>query len=318
MKVGIDISKDTFDVALQLQPGEAVRAAKYTYSIQGINKFKKTLSNDAHCVMEATGPYWYRLAIELWSDGYTVSVVNPLQIRRFAQMRLNRVKTDPADARIICDYAQTINPSPSSPPAAYVTQLKELRMVREQLQKTLTAFRNQLHALHQMHLADKVAVSACKKMITTVNHQMKTIDQQMVTLVHQECRSLFELLQSIPSIGSRSAMELIIATQGFTAFDQAKHFAAYIGICPRPYQSGTSVVGTGHICKLGMAGTRTILYLCSLSAVRCNKACQEFYQRLLAAGKPKLVALIAVANKLIRQIFAVVKSNKPFENLCAA
>ena len=99
MKVGIDISKDTFDVAVQFVSGDSYGMAKYNYTPQGIKSFKRTLSKDAHCVMEATGPYWYRLAMDLVNDGYTVSVVNPLQIKRFAQMRLNRAKTDPADAR---------------------------------------------------------------------------------------------------------------------------------------------------------------------------------------------------------------------------
>jgi transposase len=312
MKRGIDISKDTFDVASQSGTDQPFQMAQYKNTQRGINVFKRSISKDDHCVMEATGPYWYRLAMSLVEDGYKVSVVNPLQIKRFTQMQLKRAKTDAADARMICAYAYMVNPPLFSAPPAYSTHLQELKSVRQQLVKTRTMFSNQLHALNQMHIVDKIALTSCRKMVETINRQLENIQDQMTVLIRKHCQAIFDLLQSIPGIGPCAAVELITATKGFTAFSQAKSFAAYIGICSRPYQSGTSIKGAGHICKLGMSTTRTMMYLCALSAVRHNKACKVFYDRLLKAGKQKLVALIAVANKLIRQVFAVVNNNSPF------
>ncbi len=314
MKIGIDISKDTFDVASRASADAPFQMATYKNTPQGIKRFKSRLTKEDHCVMEATGPYWLRLAISLVEDGYQASVINPLQIKRFAQMQLKRIKTDAADARIICAYALMVNPPLYSPPPAYITHLQELRSVHQQLVKTRTMFRNQLHALKQMHIVDTIALTSCRKMVETINHRLEDINRQMTMLVREHCQATVDLLRSIPSIGPCAAIEIITATKGFTAFSDAKSFAAYIGICPRPYQSGTSINGTGHICKLGMSSTRAMMYMCALSAVRHNKACKVFYDRLVKAGKPKLVALIAVANKLIRQIFAVVNNNSLFHD----
>lgn len=313
MIIGIDISKDTFDVAIPTE--KEYRMTKYQNTPSGINQFIKQLSPTDHCVMEATGPYWYRLANTLAAARYSISVVNPLQIKRFAQMKLSRTKTDPADARIICEYGQLMNPKPYTPPPAYLTQLKELRSLREQLVNSRVSFQNQLHALKQMPCVDTVALRACRKIIETLNREIKNVEQRMHKLLQEHCAALAELIMSIPSIGPCTTVELIVATRGFTAFDSPKQFAAYAGICPRVYQSGTSIAGAGHICKTGMSDTRKILYLCAVSAVRFNQACKQFYHRLVKSGKPKRVALIAVANKLIRQVFAVVRNNKPFVNI---
>jgi transposase len=321
MKHGIDISKDTFDVASQATMDTPPKMTQYKNTPAGIKAFKSRISKDDHSVMEATGPYCFCLATSLVEDGYKVSIVNPLQIKRFAQMQLKRVKTDAADARTICAYAFMVNPELFSSPPAYSTHLQGLKSVRHELLKVRTMFSNQLHALSHMHTADKVAVATCRNMMEFINRKLETINDQMMTLIQEHCQPIFDLLQSIPSIGPCAAIELITTTKGFTAFSNAKSFASYIGICPRPYQSGTSIKGTGHISKLGVSSARSMMYMCALSATRYNKACKVFYERLVKAGKPKLVALIAVANKLIRQVFAVVNNgslfyDKPLSQIC--
>ncbi len=88
---------------------------------------------------------------------------------------------------------------------------------------------------------------------------------------------------------------------------------AYVGFSPRIYQSGTSVKGKGHICKMGKSQIRKLLYMCSLTAVRCNEKCKEMNERLLERGKPKRVAKIAVANKLLKQCFAIVNNGEKYK-----
>lgn len=314
--IGIDISKDTFDVAFSCE-GKHYRVATYSNTTDGIAQFIHDVERAEQCVMEATGPYWYRLAMQLTSDGFCVSVVNPLQIKRFAQMQLRRTKTDAVDACIICAYGERMQPPVFVPPQPYLTRLKQLRSVLGQLIKTRTDFSNQLHAHTHMHLVDTVAVTTCKAMIATVTQQIEDVEDAMERLIEEHCPALYEQLQTIPAIGKKAARELIIAAQQFVTFTNPKQFASYIGLCPRMYQSGTSVKGKGHICKVGMSQTRKILYLCSLSAIRWNKACKVFYERLLVAGKSKMVALIAVANKLLKQVFALVKQGTVYdENFC--
>lgn len=105
---------------------------------------------------------------------------------------------------------------------------------------------------------------------------------------------------------------LIIATDGFGMFENYKQVISYFGLAPRIYESGTSVKGKGHICKMGMGQMRKVLYMAATSAIRCNKACKELYDRLRTKGKPYRVALIAAVNKLIKQAFAIAKSGKPY------
>ena len=104
-------------------------------------------------------------------------------------------------------------------------------------------------------------------------------------------------------------MALIVLSGGFTKFENAKQLCSYIGLSPRIFESGTSVRGKSRICKMGMSRIRAMLYVCAWSAKKCNKACKEFYNRLIEKGKPKKVALIAVANKLLKQAFAIAKSD---------
>ena len=125
-------------------------------------------------------------------------------------------------------------------------------------------------------------------------------------------------LPSIPGMGKKTAMMLVVLSGGFNRFDDYRKLSSYIGLCPRIFESGTSVKGRARICKMGMSRIRAMLYICSWSAKRCNKACRELYERLLAKGKAKKLALIAVANKLLKQAFAIAtqktKYNENYSN----
>ncbi|MEP0985086.1 transposase [Ekhidna sp.] len=110
--IGIDIAKDDFVVA---QGNSELKPVTYPNSNKGISKFIKTLPADAWCTMEATGVYSVRLSSELHEQGINVSVINPLQIKRFAQTKLKRTKTDFVDAQLIAEYGDTMKPEPFSP-----------------------------------------------------------------------------------------------------------------------------------------------------------------------------------------------------------
>lgn len=107
-------------------------------------------------------------------------------------------------------------------------------------------------------------------------------------------------------------MMLIAITDDFTKFEHYKQLIAYVGFSPRIYESGTSVRGKGHICKMGKSQIRKLLYLCTWTAKRYNKTCREMYDRLHAKGKPERVIKIAIANKLLKQAFAVATSKQKY------
>ncbi len=140
--------------------------------------------------------------------------------------------------------------------------------------------------------------------------------QQIAELHYAE---MLANLQSIPGLGKKTAMMLIVLSGGFSRFDDYRKLSSYLGLCPRIFESGSSVKGKARICKMGMSRIRAMLYICSWSAKRCNKACRELYQRLIAKGKAGKMALIAVVNKLLKQAFAIAtqktKYNENYSNI---
>jgi len=114
-------------------------------------------------------------------------------------------------------------------------------------------------------------------------------------------------------MGVKTALFLIVVTDGFEKFETASQLCSYVGITPTIRQSGSSVRGRSRISKVGNKKLRNLLFLCSFSACKHNKACREIYERLVAKGKSKKLALIAVANKLLKQAFAITKSGRPYD-----
>jgi len=296
--VGIDVSKHTFDAKT------TSGVLKFDNSEKGYNEFMAHIDQSTHCVMEATGSYYMKLAYFLFEKGISVSVINPLVIKRFTQMRLIRAKTDKADAVLITKYAELENPDKWNPPVWFINELQQETMVLEGLIKQRTALQNQKEALNQMPHVSEKALSTLDHMLEQLDEQIKDLEESIAKKTKDHFSDLLNVLVSIPGIGKKTAIQLIIITHGFSRFKNSKQLAAYVGISPRIYQSGL-MSGKAKICKMGMGKIRALLYLCSWSAINYNKACKELYERLLAKGKAKKLALIAVANKLLKQAFAM-------------
>jgi len=309
--VGIDVSQACFDVAFPSQKG--YRSNKLANQASGFAALLAALPPNAHCVMEATGPYYLRLATYLHQAGIPVSVVNPLVIKRFSQMKLSRAKTDKADARLIAEYGRLHQPALWQPPLAFINDLQQESSLLEQLLKQRTALGNHRHALQQHPHISEQALQALDEVLNKLDEQIQHLEQSIARKSKAHCAPLLKVLTSIPGIGLKTAIHLLVITQGFQRFDSSKQLAAYVGLAPRLYESGSSVRGKVHIAKLGMGQMRKLLYLCALSAKKYNLACQQLYQRLLEKGKAKKLALIAVANKLLKQAFAIGSSLKLYQ-----
>jgi transposase len=157
------------------------------------------------------------------------------------------------------------------------------------------------------------ALTVIDEQLASLQASMADLEAHLAQLLQQHYQDLNDGLQSIPGIGPTSALLLIVVSQGFQAFEHANQLIAYVGLAPRIYQSGKTVL-KNHINKQGAARLRKVLYMAAWSAKRFNKACQALYQRLLQKGKPTKVALIAVANKLIKQAFAIAKSKTKYQD----
>ena len=305
---GIDISKDVFDVYSSKSGHQ-----RFNNDEKGFKSFQKIVRKDVLVVMEATGYYHYRLAQFLFKKHITVSVVNPLSVKRFIQMKLAKVKTDKSDAKAICEYAK-VNQVPLYNALTDVQAecLQLFRLLDNYLKKR-TATKNKLHGEQTLGVPSKFVYQSLKRDLKHLDKEINALEQRLLKLVKQEQQQQLTLLKGIPGLGTKTALFLIVITDGFEKFETSNQLCSFVGITPTIRQSGSSVRGKSRISKVGNQKLRNLLFLCAFSACKHNKACREIYQRLVNKGKSKKLALIAVANKLLKQAFAIAKSGLPYD-----
>ena len=309
--IGIDISKASFTAALPQERG--FRTETFSNDAKGIRRFIGKLDAQSHhCVMEATGNYCFLLLYLLDKAGIRASLINPKKIKNYSRVMMSVTKTDAKDACLIADFGERFKPEPYRFPSEQIMILKQKKTVLRQLQKQLTATRNLQSSLEPLPVKDKKCLSSLKQTVTFIEKQIKYMQKEMEAVVSDVFDRQLKLLTSIKGIGITLATALILATGGFTYFDNAKQVSRFIGICPTIEQSGTSINIRGHINKNGDENLRSLLYIAAWSASRHNASCRELYQRLRGRGKSGKLAMVAVANKLVRQAFAVVSSNTSY------
>lgn len=313
---GIDLSKKTFDVAF-LRGDYEFSFQVLTNDPSGFQELYEQLDPEEKVVMEASGPYYLQLANFLYERGIKVCVVNPLIIRRYSQMQMMRAKTDKKDAAMIASYAMQHDPNLWQPDEKVTRQLKQFNAAMDLLSRKITALTNQKEAFVQSGFIDESVKQSLDKAIANLKSEQKKLEKEHENLIKTHYKATFQSLKSIPGIGKKTAAMLIAITGNFQNFEHYKQLIAYVGFSPKIFQSGTSVKGKSHICKMGIASIRKLLYLCSWAAKKYNKYCIELYNRLKQAGKPEKVIKVAIANKLLRQAFAIGKNQTVFdENYC--
>jgi len=161
----------------------------------------------------------------------------------------------------------------------------------------------------------KTGLNLLKKQLKFIEKQLAEIDEELGQLIEND--EDVNNIQTIPGIGRKTAITLMVYTKGMQSFDNHRKVSSYFGLSQRIVQSGSSVKGRDSICKMGMGHVRMLLYMCARSAKKYNKSCRERYERLLAKGKAKKLALIAVANKLVKQVFAIVKNKSVYVEIFA-
>ena len=305
---GLDISKDVFDVCDYNKVHD-----QFKNSISGFKKFVKLLDPNTICVMEATGYYHSRLAYFLLEAGIGVCVVNPLKIKRYIQMNLSKIKTDKSDAKMIQQYA--VDCTPKLWTGQSKTQQESLQITRmlSVYSKQNTQLKNKMHGEEVLGYPSKAVLSSLKRSLKHLEKEMKLLEIALLDNVKKEYQESLTLLKRIPGIGNKTALMLLVFTDGFERFQSAKELCSYAGLTPIIRQSGTSVKGRSRISKMGNPKLRNLLFMCSFNACKYNSACKALYDRIVAKGKSKKLALIAVCNKLLKQAFAVVKNGLPYD-----
>jgi len=303
MKVGIDVSKLTFDVTWGNK--ESLQHRCFDYNEEGIKALLDLLPNDAHIVMEATGVYHSRLALRCYEADLKVSVVNPVAIKRFGQMLFKRAKSDKTDSALIHQFAESQNPDLWVPSSEAINELRQAIGWVDDLIRERTVANNREEAVRHNARPSQFVLGEIKDFRKYIKVRAKKCDQYLKAVVKKHFPELYNRLQTIPSVGEKTAIDMIVITEGFTKFTNDKALAAYVGVSPTTYSSGTSVHGRGGISRASKGRSRQYLYLCSWTARRINPGCAALYQRMSKAGKPPKVISIALAHKLLRQIFAV-------------
>ncbi|OFY52166.1 MAG: IS110 family transposase [Bacteroidetes bacterium GWF2_41_31] len=305
---GIDISKDVFDV---MDPEE--NHYQFENNVKGFRKFSRLLNLQTTCVMEAAGYYHLQLAYFLVEKHFKVSIVNPLSVKRFIQMKLSKIKTDKFDARMIRLYAQGNEVKLWQGQSKNQIEALQIARLQEQYTKQSTALKNKIHGEKTLGNPCNIVSNSLKKSLMQIKKEQAKLDERLVDLVRVENRQLLTNLESIPGMGRKTATMLVIQTDGFKRFDSAAALCSYCGTTPIIRKSGSSVNGRSRISKMGNQKLRNLLFLCSFTASIHNKACRDIYNRIVNKGKSKKLALIAVSNKLLKQSFAIAQSGIPYD-----
>lgn len=304
--IGIDISKQTFDVGF-------MKESKWYHFVfknneKGFRKLLKEVEVNDWLVMEASGPYYLQLALFLYNKGKNVCVLNPLIIRRYSQTRLYRAKTDKKDAQTIAEYGAQYELKHWKPERKEIIEIKQLYTALELINKEIHQSERQLESFVSTGVLTKELARSLKSIIKFLKSKKDKLERQIELKAEKNYKLTLKRLKSIPGIGPKTAIMLTVITNDFDKFENHKQLIAYVGFSPRLYQSGTSVKGKGHICKMGKSQIRKLMYLCSWAAKRCNPDCVKMYNRLKEKGKPERVIKIALANKLLKQAFSIVKN----------
>lgn len=315
--IGIDISKQVFDVSFL--EGSLWKHKVLSNKLLGFEKLITFIEKEDIVVMEASGTYYLPLAEYLYSQGINVVIENPLSIKRYAQSRLKRAKTDKADSKVIAEYGKKNLDELSlwNPESKTCIRIRQMHTRIQMIQKQTSQTYNHLEAFRSSGFLDEKLEIEMNNSIEQLRLGKEILESEIERLALEEFEETIECLTSIPGIGIKTAIMLIVITDNFKKFEHHKQLIAFVGFSPRIYESGSSVRGRSSICKMGKSQIRKLLYLCSWSAKRWNKKCKEMYERLITKGKAERVAKIALANKLLKQAFAIGKNKEKYrEDFC--
>jgi transposase len=314
--LGVDISKEKFDVALiqDVTSPEKVKKKIFSNNSVGFAKLMKWLESRAseavHVAMEATGTYWECLALYLCQQGFKVSVVNPALIKKEAGSWGARNKTDSLDASIIARFCLAKKPSAWAAPSAELRELRDLIRHLDCLEQEKRQNENRLSAGVKSdavrHSLEEVIAFLDKEIRELRNRISDHIDR------HPGLKSDSELLESIPGIGKKTAAVVMGELGDIGNYSSAKQVGAYAGVSPKRVVSG-KLKGQSQMCKQGNSRLRRALYFPAIVAISSNPVLKAFYDRLRSKGKCKMSAIGACMRKLLHIIFGVLKTGNPFE-----
>lgn len=315
---GVDVSKETLHISYQSGTDQRGQPQWHYQTLPNqlaeLEPWADQLPPDAHLIFEHTGTYSARLGWVLALRNRPFSILTPAQSKGFAATLKSISKTDRSDAALLARYGQVFQPPTSQLADESLHQLRQQHKHLNDLRISQQAVANQLHALDFDPRANPKVKASLLVLRESYLAQIALFEADIDQLSQQELLTIAERMQRVKGIGPASAQALCTATNGLTGFESAKAVAKFVGIAPTQVQSGSSVRHRGRMARTGLGYVRGVLYMAARSARRYNLSCQALYERLRAKGKCHRVAMVAIMNKLIHQVFAVVKQDVKFVN----
>ncbi len=263
-----------------------------------------------HGCLESTGGFEEALALDLDERGHIVSIVNARRVKAFAQSELLRTKTDAVDAALIARFCRAHRPKAWIPPAPGIRALQALVRRYAGLQDMLRIESNRLGAAR----VDAAVERSLRDHVAYLEAELRQVLDGIDDLVnrHSSLRGQRDLITTIPGVGDLTAVRILGELPNIAEYRSSKAVGAFAGLSPREHQSGT-MRGRTHLAKTGNSGLRKMLYFPAISAAQCNPVLKALYERLVVAGKPKMVAPAAVIRKLLVLAYGVLKSKRSFD-----
>lgn len=314
--VGLDIAAESISCYWENPKVQKLEIPQTTAGYQRLAKalLKTTKPQNCLIALEATGNYWLGAALYLHEQGFQLAVLNPSHVHHFALAGKRRAKNDPMDAQLLADYAQSQQPPVWTPPPAIFYALQQRLSLREDLQNERVRHLNRLHALQKMPQAEASVLARLQRQIEHLAAEIKALEVEIRDLLLSEAHHWAKsaaILMSIPGIGLLNCAWILCLTHNFERCLSPEEAAAYAGLVPYDRDSGKKrgrrFTGGGH------PQLRKMLYLAAGAALRFNPPLKLFYQRLVARGKIKQVARVAVARKLMHMAWACVVKQRFYD-----
>ena len=316
--IGFDISAKDFSASCISNPDNFVfQTQKFQNNNDGLEKFVDLLSKhniqQAKTIicMESTGVYSENISYFLASKGFTLCIEAPHKIKN--KTKDSPRKNDLVDAEAIAEYAYKYTDKLSfwKPKKELLEQIQVLLSTREHLTVQMTANLNALKSLKYKYYQTPLANKIYEQTIIKLKEHLKQLDDEIKKLIDKDdsFKKTISLAKSVPGVGLLLAANILVLTNGFTQHLNYKNTAAYTGICPYEQTSGTSLHKPPRSKKSGPAKLRKLLYLAALSVRTHNPYFKKYFLRKVEEGKNKRLVLNNIENKLLKILFAVVKSN---------
>jgi transposase len=308
--LGVDVAKANF--AAELIAEQEVTLGEFGNDTQGFALLAERMAavvpegeSVVHLVAEPTGGYEKALVAFAYEQGWQVSLPNPKQVRDWAKGMGQRAKTDAQDARLLARYGAFCQPAPQMQLASEVSELDSLLKRRQDLERMLHQEKNRLQEMAGRPGIAPAVGSSLQQVVEALQEALRQVEQAIADHMRQHAHLQQEVkrLLALPGIGPKVVLPLLVLLnrwQTLTAGEgSTKGISAFVGFDPKTHSSGRCNRQHLPITKMGDADIRRLLYMGALSAVHGHNPLRTFYQRLVGRGRPKKVAVVAAARKLL-------------------